>query len=90
VGPTGLGMLKLSHFYSYLLPPAVGLRLVKTITGKNKSAKSDFIKVTDWINRLLLGLSGLETGVVAKMDIPAGLSLVCVLKKPVNIFPKNH
>jgi predicted SAM-dependent methyltransferase len=83
-GKTDFKVIKLSHFYSYLLPMAMTFRLIKSVTDNKQKPKSDFIRLPIWANKLLLGLSAIETQFVNVMNLPAGLSLVCVLQKPEN------
>lgn len=72
-----LEIIKVSYFYSYLLPIALVFRYVKRVFPGLKG-RSDFVRLPEVINKLLLWLSRIETEVVSKQQIPTGLSVVCV------------
>lgn len=70
-----------SYFYSYLLPMAVIFRLTKTVLGRSVQARSDFVALPSILNRLLLALSRAETALVTHLNLPTGLSIICVAQK---------
>lgn len=80
----GFKVLQSSHFYSFLLPIALLLRLTKTLLGNSFYKHSDFIRLPRFINNFLILLSSIETVVVVRKSIPLGLSLVCICKKITN------
>jgi len=79
----GLDVEKISYFYSYLLPMALAFRVLKSIFPKWKKS-SDFVELPEWANQMLLRLSSWEIKLISKMNVPLGLSVVCVARKPVN------
>lgn len=77
----GFQIQRSSYFYSYLLPLAVIFRATKTFLGSDVQTRSDFISLPTPLNRFLLFLSRLETEVVSKIDLPTGLSILCLCRK---------
>lgn len=76
----GFTIEKLSYFYSYLLPIALIFRALKSRKTKDEQA-SDFIKVPQIINMFLLSKAFVEKESIKYINIPFGLSVVCVAKK---------
>lgn len=75
-----LKIIKLSYLYSFLLPLAIPFRLIRNHFFK-QSPKSDFIKLASGVNQLLFGLATLERVVLKYVNLPFGLSLLCVAQK---------
>lgn len=75
-----LETLKLSYFYSYLLPVALVFRFLKCKTGN--AGKSDFVTLPEWLNQALIKMAQLETWIINYINIPIGLSVVCLAQKP--------
>lgn len=48
---------------------------------------TDFIDVPSWLNRILIGYYRLESRVLRAVDLPFGLSVVCVAQKPRRAAP---
>jgi ubiquinone/menaquinone biosynthesis C-methylase UbiE len=71
--------LKLSYFYSFLLPTAIIFRFIKHLFGKNFS--SDFVKLPLVIHELLFRLCQFETALISKFPLPFGLSIIGVFVK---------
>lgn len=77
----GFQVIRHSYFYTYLLPVAIFFRLAKNVLSDAIRNRSDFVALPSFINRLLLGLSTIETAIVRRINIPTGLSIICVGKK---------
>ena len=78
---TGFVVVRRSYFYTYLLPLAIFFRLAKTLLGHRARTHSDFVGLPPLMNRILLILSTVETEIVKRASLPAGLSIICVCKK---------
>lgn len=76
----GFKIEKISYFYSYLLPMALAFRALKSISPKWRGA-SDFVELPEQVNEGLLAMAKVEAMVVERVNLPAGLSIVCVAKK---------
>ncbi|MFN3551297.1 MAG: class I SAM-dependent methyltransferase [Endomicrobiia bacterium] len=74
----GFQIVKISHFYSFLLPIAIVFRVIKSIA---KKRTSDFIDIPNFINKILLFLSALEREIIKRNILPFGLSIFVVAKK---------
>ena len=69
----------LSPFNSLLFPPIAAVRLVGKLTGKDDS---DDAMPSPLINTVLDGVFGLERGLIGRVPMPFGVSLVAVLRRP--------
>lgn len=78
-GDAGYEIELLSPFNSLLFPPIAAVRLVGKLTGKDDS---DDALPSGPVNRLLDGIFGLERGLVGRVPMPFGVSLVAVLRRP--------
>ena len=69
----------LSPFNSLLFPPIAAVRLVGKLTGKDDS---DDALPSAPVNKALDIIFGLERGLVGRVPLPFGVSLVAVLRRP--------
>lgn len=69
----------LSPFNSLLFPPIAAVRLLGKLTGKDDS--DDALPPAP-VNRILDRIFGLERGLVGRVPMPFGVSLVAVLRRP--------
>jgi SAM-dependent methyltransferase len=69
----------LSPFNSLLFPPIAAVRFVGKLTGKDDS---DDAMPSAPVNKLLDTLFGLERGLIGRVPLPFGVSLVAVLRRP--------
>ena len=68
----------LSPFNSLLFPPIAAVRLLGKLTGKDDS---DDAMPSPVVNKVLDGIFGLERGLIGRMPMPFGVSLVAVLRR---------
>ena len=68
----------LSPFNSLLFPPIAAVRLVGKLTGKDDS---DDAMPSPLINKTLDSVFGLERGLIGRLPMPFGVSLVAVLRR---------
>jgi len=69
----------LSPFNSLLFPPIAAVRLAGKLTGKDDS---DDAMPSEPVNKALDFIFGLERGLVGRVALPFGVSLVAVLRRP--------
>jgi SAM-dependent methyltransferase len=69
----------LSPFNSLLFPPIAAVRLAGKLTGKDDS---DDAMPSPLVNRTLDTIFGLERGLIGRLPMPFGVSLVAVLRRP--------
>ncbi len=69
----------LSPFNTLLFPPIAAVRLLGKLTGKDDS--DDALPPAP-VNRILEAIFGLERGLVGRVPMPFGVSLVAVLRRP--------
>ena len=69
----------LSPFNSLLFPPIAAVRLAGKLTGKDDS---DDAMPSAPVNKVLDTVFGLERGLIGRVPLPFGVSLVAVLRRP--------
>jgi SAM-dependent methyltransferase len=79
---TRLNILRMSYFNFFLFVPIVFFRLLKKIIPL-RSGASDIFSVPKPINTLLTYLFGAERFLIRAGNLPLGVSLLCILKKPI-------
>jgi SAM-dependent methyltransferase len=75
----GFAIELLSPFNSLLFPPIAAVRIVGKLTGKDDS---DDAMPSAPVNRILDTVFGLERGLIGRVPMPFGVSLVAVLRRP--------
>jgi len=76
-------VIKCSYYNSVLFLPILAVRKIKTYLSDIKSAHSDFfMKLPAWLNRTLAMLFVCEIGCLNYWNLPFGVSLLLILKKP--------
>ena len=75
----GFDIQLLSPFNSLLFPPIAAVRLLGKLTGKDDS---DDALPSAPVNKALDTIFGLEKGLIGRLPMPFGVSLVAVLRRP--------
>jgi SAM-dependent methyltransferase len=75
----GLRLAWVSHWNAFTLPPALVVRTLEKLGRRQRSA--EFPAVSPAVNRLLIATAGAERGVIRAVGVPAGLSLVGILRR---------
>ena len=82
VQSAGLRVKRLTFFNTALFPPIAAIRLFRRAMPQARSTESDFNFPTPGpMNRLLATVFGLESAVVARTDLPFGVSILCLAEK---------
>ena len=76
---TGYQIELMSPFNSLLFPPIAAVRLAGKLTGKDDS---DDALPSAPVNKALDTIFGLERGLVGRVPLPFGVSLIAVLRRP--------
>jgi 2-polyprenyl-3-methyl-5-hydroxy-6-metoxy-1,4-benzoquinol methylase len=76
----GFTVAKISYSNSFILLPVLAIRGLKKLF-KRKQAESDFIPTPEIIDTILKRIYKIESLLVSKAFLPAGLSIVAVAKK---------
>ena len=76
---SGFKVVKLSYFYSFILPAVMLMRIAKSKSRPGRN--SDFVKFPKAINSLMIRISGIERQLLKSFRIPFGLSVVCLAEK---------
>lgn len=77
----GFEVTRLSYFNTLLFPFVWAVRGFKNFVGRWKTLRSDLEMPTPGLNRLLAGVFSLEGGLMARGDLPFGVSLICIATK---------
>lgn len=79
----GLVVRRLTFFNTLLFAPIAGIRLTRRLIPALRSEKSDFnFPSPGPLNRTLTRVFGLESGLVARTNLPFGVSILCLAQRP--------
>lgn len=78
---SGFKIIKISHSNFFILLPVLIVRTFKKLSTKSQS-QSDFITTPKFLSKILKKVYLLESFIINKASLPAGLSVVAVAKKP--------
>jgi SAM-dependent methyltransferase len=78
----GLAVDRTSYFNTFLFPPIAAVRLGRRLLRRPGTAQSDFELGPAALNRALGALFGAEAPLVARRDLPFGVSLLALARKP--------
>jgi len=74
-------IMKITYTNMFIFPLVVVYRLLKKFFPIREQVKTDFFSVPLIINKILSSIYRLEAILLARMDFPFGLSVVCVVRK---------
>lgn len=78
----GFGIEKATYWNTFLFPLVFTIRMIKNLVlGRNKSS-SDLWKVPFLLNKVLTLVLKLEAYLLRRIDLPFGVSVLCVGEKP--------
>jgi ubiquinone/menaquinone biosynthesis C-methylase UbiE len=77
----GFEVIKLTYFNTLLFPFVWGVRTMKNLLGRWVSLSSDLETPGGGLNALLAHVFATEGHLVARTDLPFGVSLLCVARK---------
>jgi len=78
VGAAGLGVEWSSYTNFFVFPPALAWRTLRRWTGIAPGMRTDFVAAPPWLNRLLVGMYGIEGRALRRSALPFGVSVACV------------
>ena len=78
----GFAVDRTSYFNTLLFPPVAAVRLGRRLLRRPGDAQSDFELGPDALNRALGAVFGAEAELVARRDLPFGVSLLALATKP--------
>ncbi|HKP52861.1 MAG TPA: class I SAM-dependent methyltransferase [Chloroflexia bacterium] len=88
VEKAGLEVLKVSYSNTLTLFPATGVRILKVLLHRASETRreprvpeSDFVPIPEWLNRALIAYYRLEAWALRRVNLPFGLSVVCVARR---------
>ena len=85
----GLELQKLSFGLCLLFPVALVLRwFQRTFRRKGAPPATGLVRVPKWLNRVLIWSMDVENAMIRKVNLPVGVSLVAVARKPVHEIEK--
>lgn len=81
LGASGFKINKMSYWNTFLFPPIAGIRLIKRrIQGRTYLGSDDY-EFSPLINGILTTILKIEAKLIPLVDLPFGVSLVCVAEK---------
>ena len=81
VSAAGFRVLRASYGNTLLFPIAAGARLAQRLMGRGQRAASDVQETAETANRALSGVLALEAQLLRRVDLPVGLSVICLAQK---------
>jgi len=77
----GFEVERISYFITFLFFPILAMRILQNIFKKSVHPKTSHIILPRWINSLLIGILSLERLLLKLINLPFGVSLVCLARK---------
>lgn len=77
----GLEVERVSYFITSLFFPILVLRVLQSIFKKSIYPKTSHILLPAWLNSLLIGVLGFERFLLKRVNLPFGVSLICLARK---------
>lgn len=81
----GFEIERCSYFITTLFFPILFIRILQGIFKKSTHPKTSVVELPRLLNALLVGLLGLEQGLFRYINLPFGVSIVCIARKPAMI-----
>ena len=81
VAAAGFRVLRATYGNTLLFPIAAGARLAQRLMGRGQRAASDVQETAEMANRALSGVLALEARLLRRVDLPVGLSVICLAQK---------
>jgi SAM-dependent methyltransferase len=82
LGDAGFAVDRTSYFNTVLFPPVAAVRLGRRLLRRPGTAQSDFELGPAAFNRALGAVFGAEAGLLARRDLPFGVSLLGLARNP--------
>jgi len=82
VEASGLGIERLSYVNFLLFPAAAAVRLAKRLVRRRRAPRPEIYHLPRWLNAALTGLLSMERAALRRADLPVGVSLLCLARKP--------
>lgn len=83
IAAAGLKVRRLTYFNTLLFPPIAAIRLFRRAVPQARSTESDFsFPAPGPLNAMLGSIFGSESAIVARADIPFGVSILCLAERP--------
>jgi SAM-dependent methyltransferase len=79
---SGFAIDRTSYFNTILFPPIAAVRLARRLLRRPGAGQSDFDVGPEALNRALGALFGAEAGLIARRDLPFGVSLLALARRP--------
>ncbi len=78
----GLEPLRVSYANTLLFPLVVGVRLLQRLFGHGETKTSDVQETSPLVNHILLAVLAVEGALLSFTDLPIGLSVLAIARKP--------
>ena len=77
----GLKKVRISYMITILFPALAIFRLLSKLKKSNPNPTPTLIRVPKYVNKFLVKVLSLENKILQKINLPFGLSLICIIKK---------
>jgi SAM-dependent methyltransferase len=82
ISATGFETVRFSSAITFLLAPIAVFRLAQRLFKRNRAPKTQLIQLPRPVNWFLVGLLRAEARILEYADLPSGVSIVALLRKP--------
>lgn len=79
---SGFKVARISYFITSLFFPILVFRIIQNLLKKSVRPKTSHVLLPSWINSLLIGILELEGALFRWMNLPFGVSIVCLARRP--------
>lgn len=77
----GFEVDRISYYITVLFFPILFMRFAQSLAKKSIEAKTSHIILPSWLNTILIGILGLERLLLRWINLPFGVSIVCLARK---------
>lgn len=84
----GFEVERISYFITSLFLPILLVRFWQTVFKKSVYPKTSHIILPGWLNSILVALLGFESFLLRKINLPFGVSIICVARKGENALER--
>jgi SAM-dependent methyltransferase len=80
----GYDVERITYYITFLFLPVLLVRFVQSVFKRSVNPKTSHIMLPGWINSLLIGILSIERFLLGWINLPFGVSLICLARKRAN------
>jgi hypothetical protein len=83
----GYDVERITYYITFLFLPVLLVRFIQSVFKRSVNPKTSHIMLPGWINSLLIGILSIERFLLGWINLPFGVSLICLARKRANPKP---